>query len=419
MIEDPAMQADGESAWQSSPLSLNDAVTLSPAELSRSRPMGEALAFWIRNNPQHLFAGRTEPLQVSRDLLAQSFQLYRDGDREGAQTLAVTAYLEGFELIEAALSNVDSDLMRRAEAGMIAYRQGITRSVSPQELQALYDSAIALLKESDTALSGEALSPSVAFSGSLIILLREGLEIILVLAAIITFLVKSERSDALTYVHAGWVLALVAGVGTWAVSNYLFTISGSTREITEGVTALIASAILLYVGFWMHRNASARRWTQYLHSKIRTALDKRTLWTLALVSFLAVYREIFEIILFYQALWAQVAAEAHNAVFYGAVLAFVLLLLTTWLIFRFGMRMPLKQFFNISAVLVVTLAFIFAGKGVAALQEAGSLPATPVSIPTIELLGIYPNLQALALQALIVLVTIIAVVYERAQAKTA
>jgi high-affinity iron transporter len=169
----------------------------------------------------------------------------------------------------------------------------------------------------------------------------------------------------------------------------------------------------------MHRNASARRWTQYLHSKIRTALDKRTLWTLALVSFLAVYREIFEIILFYQALWAQVAAEAHNAVFYGAVLAFVLLLLTIWLIFRFGMRMPLKQFFNISAVLVVTLAFIFAGKGVAALQEAGSLPATPVSIPTIELLGIYPNLQALALQALIVLVTIIAVVYERAQAKTA
>ena len=417
LIEDEKMTADGEAAWNTTPVTLTEAVTLSPAELSQTTDMGESLAFRIRKYPENLFTDRSDPLQVSRDLLAQSLQRYRDGERDEAQDLAVTAYLEGFELIEAPLSNVDSDLMYRAEGAMISYRQGIAGGVDEDELQQLYNYAIDLLNESDAALSGDALSPSVAFSGSLIILLREGLEIILVLAAIFTFLIKSDRHDALKYVHAGWVLALVAGVATWAVSAYIFTISGATREITEGITALVAAAILMYVGFWMHRNANAKRWAAYIKSQLQSALDTRTLWTLALVSFLAVYREIFEIILFYQALWAQVQAEAHAAVFYGAGLAMALLVLTTWVIYKFGMRLPLKQFFIISAVLMVTLAFIFAGKGIAALQEAGSLPSTPVPLPTIELLGIYPNAQALSLQAVILLLAIGVIIYDRMQQK--
>ena len=238
------------------------------------------------------------------------------------------------------------------------------------------------------------------------------------LAAIITFLVKSGRGDALIYVHAGWAIALIAGVGTWAVSNYMFTISGATREITEGITALVAAAILLYVGFWMHRNASAHRWSEYLKSQLQSALDTRTLWTLAVVSFLAVYREIFEIILFYQALWAQVNIDAHSAVFYGAGLAFALLMLTTWLIYKFGMRLPLKLFFTVSAIIMILLAFIFTGKGIAALQEAGSLAASPVPFPRIEMLGIYPNAQSLILQAIVILLAVAVFYYDNKQTKT-
>jgi high-affinity iron transporter len=197
----------------------------------------------------------------------------------------------------------------------------------------------------------------------------------------------------------------------------VFTISGATREVTEGVTALLAAVILLYVGFWMHRNANAKRWSEYLKSQVQTALDTRTLWTLAVVSFLAVYREIFEIILFYQALWAQVNVESHRAVFYGAVLALALLALMTWLIFRFGMRLPLKQFFTASAIIMIALAFIFTGKGIAALQEAGSLSTSPVPFPTIELLGIYPNLQALVLQAIVVVLALVIFFYDRKEKK--
>lgn len=411
----PAVVQAGAAAWEQDPLNLSDAVTLSPAELGAAASQG----LWVRHNPSALFAGRTDPLQLSRKFLSASLQLYRDGNAEEAQDTAVTAYLEGFELIEAPLSNIDAGLMRRTEVAMMAYRIAIADRASPEQLQQKYDEAIALLDQSAAALAGDALSPSVAFSGSLIILLREGLEIILVLAAIIAYLVRSNRADALKYVHAGWVIALVAGAGTWAVSVYVINISGATREITEGVTALVAAAILLYVGFWMHRNANMRQWNKYLQTQMKTALNTRTLWTLALVSFLAVYREIFEIILFYQALWAQVNADAHNSVFYGAALAVVLLALTSWLIFKFGMRLPLKLFFTISAVLLVALAFIFAGKGIAALQEAGSIPTTPVPGPTIDLLGIYPNVQALGLQAVVVLLVIAAIVYERMQSKAA
>jgi len=419
LYADAATLQAGQTAVQQKAVTLNDAVTLSPAELAATNPDGVAIAAWVRQNPSTLFTGKADPLDVTRDFLAKSVQFYKDGDVKAAADAAVTGYLEGFELIEAPLSNVDAALMKQTEGAMMAFRNAIAQQAGTEQVEARYTEVLVLLDQSSVALQGDALSPSVAFSGSLIILLREGLEIILVLAAIITFLVKSGRSDALRYVHAGWVLALIAGVATWAVSSFVFTISGATREMTEGVTALLAAVILLYVGFWMHRNASAKRWSEYLKSQVQTALDTRTMWTLAVVSFLAVYREIFEIILFYQALWAQVNAESHRAVFYGAVLALALLALLTWLIYKFGMRLPLKQFFTVSAIIMIALAFIFTGKGIAALQEAGSLASSPVPFPTIELLGIYPNLQALVLQAIVVVLGLAIFFYDHKEKKAA
>lgn len=410
---DAVSLAQGEQAWQHTPLSLVDAVTQTPAQLAIAHQEGESLAAWSRLHPELLFAGNSNPLQIAREHLSQSLQAYRNGEIRMAQDAAVTGYLEGFELIEAPLGNVDAVLMKNTEAAMMAFRNSISKRESAAQVKQRYDEVLSLLDQSEKTLAAGELSPSVAFSGSLVILLREGLEIILVLAAIITFLAKAGRKDALVYVHAGWALALVAGVGTWAVSAYIFTISGATREMTEGITALIASAILLYVGFWMHRNASAQRWNVFLKSQIQAALDQRTLWTLALVSFLAVYREIFEIILFYEALWAQVANNAHIAVFSGAGFAFLLLMLITWLIYRFGMRLPLKLFFTTSAIVMIVLAFIFTGKGIAALQEAGVVNTYTIPFPTIELLGIYPNMLALALQLVVVVLALAVFLHDR------
>src|SRR6185503_20446670 len=121
----------------------------------------------------------------------------------------------------------------------------------------------ALLARARAALEVEGLPPGAAFASAFLILLREGLEAILVLAAIIALLVKSGRRDALPWVHGGWIIALLLGGLTWWIASYVVRISGATREMTEGVTALVAAAVLLYVGFWMHSKSQASRWQTF------------------------------------------------------------------------------------------------------------------------------------------------------------
>ena len=136
------------------------------------------------------------------------------------------------------------------------------------------------------------------------ILLREGLEAVLVVAALAAFLRRSGQAQAMPYIHAGWLAALALGALTWFVATRLVEASGASREITEGVTGLVAAAMLLYVGYWLHDKSHAQAWQRYLMGRAQ-ALGTGAAWGLALTAFLAVYREVFETVLFYQALWTQ------------------------------------------------------------------------------------------------------------------
>lgn len=125
------------------------------------------------------------------------------GTRAGARQLAISAYLEGFEPVERNLDNVDPSLRRKTEAAMMALRSDID-ALAPadaidQRVRGLND----LLDEVQQKLAEGGMSSATAFTSSLLILLREGLEAILVLAAIIAFVRKTGRRDALAYVHIG------------------------------------------------------------------------------------------------------------------------------------------------------------------------------------------------------------------------
>lgn len=411
-----ADRAGGAEAFGSAPLSLADAVALSPAELEMQRKGGAALAAWVRANPSVLFAGKPGPVDTAIARMEESLERFRAGDRAAAARLALEAYLEGFELAEAALSNISLSLMRETEAAMLGYRQALEKGAGAAEIEERHAQVMAYLAQSQTALGSGSLAGSVAFTSSLVILLREGMEAILIIGAMVAFLVRTGRTDAIRYVHAGWVLALLAGAVTWVVSSYLFSMSGATRELTEGITALLAAAILFYVGFWLHGNASVTRWNRYVRSTMETALSRETLWALALVSFLAVYREAFETVLFYQALWAQVAADGRDAVVGGGLVAAVILAAVAWAILRYGVRLPLRPFFLVTAVLMIVLAVVLAGKGVMALQEAGKLPVHTIPVPRIEILGIYPTLQSVALQCALVIAAVVVAVLQRRRA---
>ena len=398
------------------PLDPRTAIASTPAEIARTA--GEeaaAAALYLRSDPERLFAERASPLEVARQKIELAVTEFRAGDRAAASTAALSAYLDGFELAESSLSTVDRRLMRRAEADMFAIREVVDRAdATIQDVERSAAAVLAVLAEAEASLEGSSFTPAVVFASSGVILLREGLEAILILAAIVAFLIKTGRRDALAYVHVGWMAALALGVATWAVSTWLLSIGGATRELTEGVTALFAAIMLFYVGFWMHSKLNARRWSAFLHQHVGQALEGGTLWAITLMSFVAVYREVFETVLFYQALWTQVGSAGRTFIFAGAGAAAMLLVASAWLFFKAGVRLPLKQFFGASAAVMVVLAVIFAGKGVAALQEAGRIPMDSIGFfPRIDLLGLYPSWQSLGAQALMIAAAAGLVLYSR------
>lgn len=363
---------------------------------------GAKVMAYLRANPQALFANAS-PLDFARQTLDASVDAYRAGKHDEAYKLAVTAYLEGFELAEHSLDGVDGDLRRTIESRMTDYRNLLRGDAAVDAVTTQATQVQQLLDQAAERLSSATLSTGAAFASAFIILLREGLEAILVVAALAAFLIRTERRDGMAYLHFGWIGALVLGIFTWLASVYLFDFSGANREITEGVAALVATAVLFYVGFWMHSKTNAIQWKRFIDGSVRKALSTGTLWGLAALSFIAVYREVFETILFYQALWMQADGAAQAMLLSGLSGAVVALAVLAWLILRYSTRLPLRQFFSATSIFMFVLAVVFAGTGVAALQDAGKLPIDTVSFPRIDLLGIYPNLQALLVQAFLVL----------------
>lgn len=405
--------ASGAAQWQNGKgrdvfTGLREVTALSANEaVERGGPgMADVLAYLVAQ-PDVVASAKGSPIATTRTVMADSLAAYARGDHDTAQRLAVSAYLEGFELAEASLDALDSKLRVDIENEMIALRSLLRDGASMEAVRAQADRIDGLLDRADQLLVGEGLSPTAAALSSFVILLREGLEAILVLAAVIAFLVKADRRDALRWVHAGWIAALLLGFATWFVAAYIIEISGAGRELTEGVTALIAAAVLLYVGFWLHSKAYAQAWQRYVREKLSGALTRGTVGALALISFLAVYREIFEVVLFYQALWTQAGAGGGSAVIVGFLAAALALALISWLLFRYGMRLPLGPFFAVSSLLMALLAVVFVGKGVAALQEAGRMAIDVVAFPRVPALGVYPTEQSLVAQMAVLAIVLL------------
>jgi high-affinity iron transporter len=388
-------------------------VTQQPGELAAQSADLDAVRSYLVAHPEAIAAAAPAPLDVTRAKLAESLAAYRAGDRAGARQHAITAYLEGFELVESGLDNVDAPLRRQVEEAMMGLRSDIDAGKPVDAVAQRIDGLQALIAKAEEKLGEGEMSPAAAFTSSLLILLREGLEAILVLAAIVAFVRKTGRTDALPYIHIGWIAAVVLGIATWFAANRLLTITGASREVTEGVSALVAAAMLLYVGLWLHRRSTAQAWQAFIRDQVNTALGKRTLWAMAGISFLAVYRELFEIILFYETLWAQAGEGRRDAVLAGIGVAALLLALLAWVILKYSVRLPLGLFFTATSGLLVLMAVVFVGHGVAALQEAGLLASTPASFVDLPLLGIHSNVQGLAAQGLIVALTVAGVVLSR------
>ena len=384
--------------------SLDALSRMTEADLAKQvgdEPASLTMAY-LHMHPEAVVQKRALSFDVARQKLAQSLVAVEKGQMGPATDLALSAYLDGVEPIEPTLATRDSALMGRIETAMGKYRSLLASKAAMSELQAQVKDIDDLFKEADELLSSSA-DATAAFLGSLTILVREGLEALLVVMAMIAFLRKAERGDMLRYVHAGWIGALALGVATWGVATYFVSISGASREITEGLSSLFAAVVLLSVGMWMHQKSMAGAWQKYIHDKLSAALTRKSAWFMFGLSFIAVYREVFETILFYAALWEQ---GNHQAVLGGLVTGIAILAVVGVAMLRFSARLPIGKFFTWSSMLVAVLAVVLTGKGVAGLQEAGWLGVSLYNGPRIDLLGIYPSLQGVVAQLLMAILVI-------------
>lgn len=255
--------------------------------------------------------------------------------------------------------------------------------------------------------------------------LREGLEAILVIAAIIAYLVKTNSRKYLASVYIGAGLGVLFSVVLAMIFNGIAASlgdaqSGAGQEIFEGVTMFLAVIVLFYVSNWMLSKAEAETWNKYIKDKVQQSIDKGSMYTLSFSAFLAVAREGAELIMFFQGMRSNITNNPHM-LWAGLAVAIVILAIVYFAITKLSVRLPLKPFFTFTSVLMFILCISFVGKGVYELQEADVIGRTIIPWMNgfhFELLGIYDRYENLIPQLILLALTIFTYRYQLGKNKT-
>ncbi len=325
--------------------------------------------------------------------------------------IAFDAYLT-FEQVETEVRARNAALAGELEDAFSALRNRAATG-SPDDVAATRGRLLSGLERAERIVADKGSSANL-FTESLILMVREGFEAILVVAALMTFLARAGATERRRDVAKGAWAAVAASIVTAAVIEMLFEITPGQREALEGVTMLVATGVLFYVSYWLLSKIEAAKWNAFVKGRMEEALSKGSSFALASVAFLAVYREGFETILFYKALLnsAGSAAGGATAVAMGLLVGGVALLGIYLAIKRFGLKIPLRPFFAVTSTMLYYMAFVFAGKGIADLQEGGYVRTTVLEwAPRVPVLGIYPTAESLALQGLLVALLVFALVW--------
>ncbi|HEV8722798.1 MAG TPA: cytochrome c/FTR1 family iron permease [Candidatus Binatia bacterium] len=381
-----AIHSDDELLEKLKPVAANEANALN-------------MLAYLRRGP--LETKTSDPLGIAREYLRESVEFYKQGNKEKAYQKAVDAYIDGYDLAEPAIFAKDMTFGRNLETQFTEFRNAIKQEVSINEIQKRHVEMEAKLEQAEQILTPQDhISDYYTFINSALIILREGLEASLILAAIFAMLKVMGAKDAVRYIHLGWIMALVMGGLTWLTTQTVLTLRGQHRESMEGFISIFAALALFYVGYWLHTRSETKKWQAFIQDKVKSSLSSKSIFGLMGISFFAVYREAFEVVLFYQALWLQ-NENSHHAVLWGFFAGLAALIVLTLVILKLGLRVPLKYFFGVTGTLLYIVAFIFAGVGIKELQAAGWVPTTPIDLPLqVPILGIYPTVQTLTAQAI-------------------
>ena len=356
------------------------------------------------------------------DFIRETLQLmlvqYQDGQTQKAYTSARTAYLDSYEFVEIPLRAIDPDFTLEVEFQFAELRSLIKQEADFEEIKEVAIAIKRNLDESERIVSGTGtLAPAIAFTSSFAIIFREGLESVLILGAIITYLEASRNTKYKKYLYYGVIAAIGATGVTWIIASYVIEISGANRELIEAIAALSATAILFYVSFWVLNKIEHKKWMEFVKAKVWQATTTGSVMVFVGLAFFTVYREGFETVLFYQAM-AGFAKYMEMYVALGFVAGIVSLLVIFYVMRKLGKRLPLRALFGLTMGVGAYLSIAFLGNAIRELQVLEIMPYTGMIgiIPRLDInvaamTGIYPTLETVVGQAILLGIYLVAVSY--------
>ncbi len=330
---------------------------------------------------------------VLRSRIGAGLKAYNNHDFIQAKTHFIAAYLDGFEPYESSLKLAEPAKVQRVERAMLRLQQ-----LAAQEGK--YSELVRTTSEVERIVSEMAQAPSsrnTSFFAALLIALREGVEGVLLIAVLLGMARKREEPALQYWIHGGWLSALVCGLITWFVLADI--LSGMARELAEGIVALLAAVMLLGVTHWMLGQLTAKRWVGLLMRWWEQSTDNvSSKAAIFVLSFISVYREAFEVVLFFKALVLE-AGNHQQWVWMGALSGILALGVIAMVMRAISQRLPLRQFMLASSSLLALLTVVLVGNGVHSLQEAGVISYTSIACPEIPAMGVYASLESLGAQA--------------------
>ncbi|WP_298788898.1 FTR1 family protein [uncultured Campylobacter sp.] len=352
----------------------------------------------------------TPIVQNIKDKMAKVLQLYESGKVDDAIDESGNIYFDEYE--ESGMENIvgakNTQLKLDTEASFNKISALMRAGASKEQIVAAQNKLFDQLTQS-LELTKKSSNWDL-FLYAFIIILREGFEALIIVAAVIALLIKSGNSKHLNIVYSALGVAVVLSIATAYGLNYIFGSenAGQTREVMEGAVMLIAVVLLFYVGFWLLSNASSKKWSAYIQGQISSSLssgDSKMLWWTV---FLAVYREGAETVLFYLALLFDAKSPAATSmVAAGFVAGLAALIIVYIVIKKFSLKIAIKPFFIATSVIIFYMSVVFVGKGVMELVEGKVFVPTVIDgLPTITWIGFYPYVQSLVPQAVMIVLLI-------------
>jgi high-affinity iron transporter len=350
--------------------------------------------------------------------LVDLLQQYKDGNYDKAFATSRSAYLDSYEGIEIPLRPINPDFTLDMEIKFAELRNMIQQHQQYAKIEAKVVEIRSGLDESERLVTGTGvIAPTLAFSTSFSIIFREGLESALIIGAILTYLEASRNSQYKKHVYLGILISIIASIITWFVAQFVIDITGASKELIEAIAGISAVIVLFWVSFWILNKVETKKWIEFVKAKVWQATTTGSVMVFTMLSFFTVYREGFETVLFYQAMFSF-AENMEIFVLLGLVLGLAVIISIVFVIRKLGKKLPLRVLFGLTMGIGAYMSIAFIGNAVREFQEIGYISTTHLFgiIPRLEInlatmTGIHPTLETTVAQIILLSIYSVGAIY--------